>query len=524
MRRTLHAIQVVGLLAGFYVLCVGIVAALVVLDVLVTMQIASHTALARELVLLYLLTAAALYIVGRGVFVSTRLRHRDVVGVAVSDQNEPALWHRVRFLADSVGTRAPKRIYLVPDVNAAVWENSQMLGLIPGARNMMIGVPLLIGLTPAQFDAVIAHELGHYGNRDTRLGAIDRRARSSVMAAVAAAAQLPRGRRREDGQRRRIRIPGQAAFFAIFRAYAKLVLSVTQEASRRQEYAADRVAADIAGHANAAAALRELPAIAAAYSFYLERYVARGIERDLLPPPPEVLGGFAALLADPERQAELDGIRREPAAEESDKFDSHPPTADRVAAILALPPDGRPLDRSASRAIAVLVNPPAAMAGVGLRMLRETAAGKRAVDWDTLATAAATDRVAEQAKPLREAVASLYGRPVPLVAFLDAVDAGRLDEILTKLPKSDAAQRATGRVAREFAMTTMLPMLHGWALAELAAQRRIRWRNSWSNIAGEVQMPPDLARGLDAAMDAMAAMQPDTRPMRAALYAMGAPV
>ena len=67
------------------------------------------------------------------------------------------------------------------------------------------------------------------------------------------------------------------------------MLSVTQEASRRQEYAADRVAADIAGHANAAAALHEMPSIAAAYSFYLERYVARGIERDLLPPPPEVL-------------------------------------------------------------------------------------------------------------------------------------------------------------------------------------------------------------------------------------------
>src|SRR5262249_17986453 len=153
-------------------------------------------------------------------------------------------------------------------------------------------------------------------------------------------------------------------------------------------------------------------------------------------PPPEVLGGFAALLADSERQAELDGIRQKPAAEEHDKFDSHPPTADRVAAILAMPPDGRPLDRSAHRAVTLLVNPPPAMAAVGLRMLRETTAGKRAVDWDTLTTSAASDRVATQAEPLRTAVASLYGRQVPLAAFLDAVDAGRLDEILAKLPKS----------------------------------------------------------------------------------------
>ena len=99
-----------------------------------------------------------------------------------------ALWACIRQLASQAGTRAPGRLYLVPDVNAAVWENSGSLGLIPGQRQMMVGVPLLMALTPAQLDAVLAHGLGHYGNRDTRLGGLVGRASQSVLSAVRAAA------------------------------------------------------------------------------------------------------------------------------------------------------------------------------------------------------------------------------------------------------------------------------------------------------------------------------------------------
>ena len=124
MRRIVHALTVVVLLAGFYVLCLAILATLVALDVVVTKADASAPALAREVAIAYLLTAVAVYVVVRGVFVSTRVRHRHIVGVMVTDRDEPALWERVRFLARAVGTRPPARIYLVPDVNAAVWENA----------------------------------------------------------------------------------------------------------------------------------------------------------------------------------------------------------------------------------------------------------------------------------------------------------------------------------------------------------------------------------------------------------------
>jgi hypothetical protein len=345
------------------------------------------------------------------------------------------------------------------------------------------------------------------------------------MAAVAAAQGRLRRDTGKDGKPRRLRLPGQAAYVALFQAYGRLVLSVTQEASRRQEYAADRVAAGIAGRANAASALREMPAIEAAFSFYLNRYVAAGLDRKILPPPAEVLGGFAALLAEPTRQREMDELRRDPTAEKPDPFDSHPPVLDRIAAIEGLPDDGRPVDTSGARALTVLANPPAAMTAIGLRMLQKTGAGAQAVDWDTLANQTAAERAARSSDPLRNATAKLYGTQVPLSGFLDAVDAGRLGEILDQMPRSDAAKQAsaTGRVAREFAKTSMAPMLYGWALAELAAQGRVRWRNSWADVGGELEISPELEAGLDKAVEAVTAVTPDAGQMRAVVYAMGVP-
>ena len=173
MRRYAFVAQVLGLLAGFYLICIALVAGLTALTVVGFAEAGVN----RLTLFLSLVTLAAAFVVVRGVFVSTHLRVRDIAGVEVTAADQPALWHRVHQLAAQVGTRPPRRIFLVPEVNAAVWENTRLLGLIPGKRQMMVGVPLLMALTPAQLDAVLAHELGHYGNRDTRLGGLVGRTR-----------------------------------------------------------------------------------------------------------------------------------------------------------------------------------------------------------------------------------------------------------------------------------------------------------------------------------------------------------
>jgi Zn-dependent protease with chaperone function len=504
MRRYAFVAQIIGLLIGFYVMCAALVVGLILLTYLSFDQGNS----ARLSVALLAVTLAAIFVVVRGVFVSTHVRTRDIVGIQVTPAEQPALWERIRQLAVRVGTRAPRRLYLVPDVNAAVWENTRLLGLIPGRRQMMVGVPLLMALTPAQLDAVLAHELGHYGNRDTRLGGLVGRTRQSVLTALRAAA---------GGRSGKFQLPGRTLFVTLFRWYAKLVLHVTQQASRAQEYAADRVAAEIAGPANAIVALRELRGIDAAFDFYLDRYVSPGLKIGLMPPPPEVFGGFSALLAEPARRAELDELRRSPRKETADPYDSHPPMAERIAALAALPGGGAAPDTSGVRAVAVLANPADALARVAMRALQKQVYGKQVASWDGLAHATGLYRADQRAKPLQDVVARLTGHPADLRIFVDLVGAGRLNEILDALPRNEASRRtnATGRVAREHAKTELAAMLGGWLVAFLARTGRATWAHSWADIGGELRMAPELKADVESAVDDLVAVRPDGTRLRA---------
>ena len=514
MRKTAFAFQIVGLLAGFYVLCFGILAALVALDVVVIDNIGHMAAAIKLVILLFGATAAAAIVVIRGVFVSTRIQ--KVTGVKVSRADEPVLWQRVTDLAAAVGTRAPSDIRLVPEVNAAVWEDARLLGLIPGKRHMVIGVPLLLGLTSAQLDAVIAHELGHYSGRDTQLGGLVGRTRASVVNAVYAA----HGRTRK-GTTSRVRLPGADVFAHVFRGYARLVLTVTEEASRRQEYAADQVAAQIAGPAAAADALRELPVLDAAFDFYVDRYLAAGLHANLLPPPAEAFAGFAALLADPERAEELGKIRANPPEKTADKFDSHPPIKDRIAAVQAVADTDRitlahSVGDGAAPATRILVNPAAAIAAVGVDMFgKELRNGRQVVDWDTLAHSANLHRNAERSAPLRDVASRMLGRAARLVDLPPLCAGGRFREILAALPMSEAARTAApgGRVVREFAKTEFAAQARAWIVMELGATGRVAWRHSWAQVAGNRTLVGLTDDEIDEAVTAATAIYPDFAPL-----------
>lgn len=221
----------------------------------------------------------------------------------MTPEQQPELWARVLGLAERVGTRPPAEIRLVPTVNAAVGEDVRLMGLLPGRRRMYLGVPLLIGLTVNQLDAVLSHELGHYSNRDVRLAPTTVRGREGVLAVARAY------RAGKAFWHRPMR--------AFFTWYAQLYLRTSQSVSRCQELAADRMAARIAGRDHAAAALREMPALDAAYEFYLDRYAAVGWDAGLLPLPEEFYGGLYGLLSEPSRQRELDELRRKPPEDEA---------------------------------------------------------------------------------------------------------------------------------------------------------------------------------------------------------------
>ncbi|MFK0103617.1 hypothetical protein [Streptomyces sp. NPDC091217] len=134
------------------------------------------------------------------------------------------------------------------------------------------------------------------------------------------------------------------------------------------------MAARYAGRDTTAAALRIIPVLDGAYAHYLETYAGMGRPQGALPPVGEVHGGFRRLLAarTGERLAELSAGQRPPRPH---PYDSHPPTAERIALIEKLPIDDRrsePADGSA--ALALLQDTDRVFAALEERTLSQEAA------------------------------------------------------------------------------------------------------------------------------------------------------
>ncbi|GHF20831.1 M48 family metalloprotease [Streptomyces morookaense] len=537
MGTSLRALRALVLLAGFYLL------ALVVLGVFVGVDVAAW--MRAPAVAAIKITAVTVVLglpVLKGVFALGASKGGEEHGLPVTEGRQPELWRAVRSLAERSGTRAPDEIVLTGDVNAAVSEDTRMLGLLPGRRRLYLGVPLLTGLTEPQLHAVVAHELGHYGNADTRVAGITRRGRDAVQRTVEAfqereqrAVEDERSRQeraaakrlRKGKKPRKVNTGGAGFGYRMtakpFQAYARFYLRATHSVGRQQELAADLLAVRVAGRDATASALRATAALDAAHDHYMERYATLGVPAGVLPPHGEVFGGLRHLLADPHRQADLAELRGELPPDELSPYDSHPPVAERVRLIEELPDDGMAA-APARPALELLRDPERVLVELEGAVLTPEALALERVEWPELTHRAVHTLVQKAAQPLRSAI-SEAGLAAGLAAddlnaLLDAADAGRLWQVAGHLPKSPEAAQATGRAAREF----LRPALEAGVtrLAELALVERAgaRWELSWSAPArlvlpgaGDV----DVADALAAAVRSAVADLPDTLPLRTLL-------
>ncbi|WIM96303.1 M48 family metallopeptidase [Actinoplanes oblitus] len=164
MPTALRAAISVVMLAGFYLL--GLIQLALVGWLLFEIWTHLHGVGAAKLS--WLLIAAVGAVVA-GLWRAVRAKPGDPHGLVVTPEQAPELWQQVRALAAEVGTRAPDEIRLVPEVNAAVDEDTKLLGLLGGTRRLFIGMPLLQTFSVDQMRSVLAHELGHYSGSHTRL-------------------------------------------------------------------------------------------------------------------------------------------------------------------------------------------------------------------------------------------------------------------------------------------------------------------------------------------------------------------
>ncbi|MEI6408964.1 MAG: M48 family metalloprotease [Bacteroidota bacterium] len=92
-------------------------------------------------------------------------------GIEIDESDEPELFAFIRKVSEEVGTHFPRKVFLIPDVNASVFYNSSFLSLFfPTKKNLNIGLGLVNTLNVSQFKAVLAHEFGHFSQKSMRLG------------------------------------------------------------------------------------------------------------------------------------------------------------------------------------------------------------------------------------------------------------------------------------------------------------------------------------------------------------------
>lgn len=220
---------------AYILLIIAVTLALLVGIVVLMLNSRSIHTSAIKLVLLLLLFA---FVLLRSLWVS----FPPPVGLSLQHQDAPQLYSTVNQIASRL--KAPKfhHILLTDEFNAAVVQRPR-LGLLGWYQNyLIVGLPLMLALSPAQFQAVLAHELGHLSGNHSRFGGWIYRQRHTWY-------RLMEG----------LKQGGSDISWWIFEWFLKLYIPFFNAYSfvlaRRNEYEADRCAVEITGVQNTAETL-----------------------------------------------------------------------------------------------------------------------------------------------------------------------------------------------------------------------------------------------------------------------------
>lgn len=448
-RRTLLFL---GLLVGFYVLALGLAVALLALPV-VLYQVSGR--LHFDIAIACVLAAGAI-----------------LIGLSPGEQGEldpgPSLTrgHHPRFfglldeLATATGQPVPDAVFLVASTTAWVTQHGGTFGF--GSRRILaIGLPVLAALNASELRAVLAHEYAHFMGGETRLGGLLHRTRSAMEQTL-------------------FRLERAGPFTALLqrplRAYARFFLRRTLAISRAQEWAADRVAADVAGRRAFTSGLLKIQVIDSAFDGFLAEELNPILVERVLPP---IVEGFRSFLEGPlirdryERaladlvEANRSGVAK--LAPTAGQYDSHPWLHERVDALASLP-EGQPppADGPAHR---LLDDWPRLERAICARMIPD-APRFPAIAWDAVGEQVLVPsyrkrlaKVADlfQGSTIGEAGASLRDRAFPLgLAWSNRV----ADTAATGDPEEIAGR---GAISLAYAVTATLAG-RGWRIRSLPGE------------------------------------------------------
>ncbi len=311
-RPRLYRIKV-GLLAALgyaYIFAIlAVVLALLAVLAIVTAKGRAHAATFKAAVPLLVLAGAIL----RALWV----RLSPPAGIPLGRADAGPLIDAVEGIRRAVRGPRVDAVLLTDDFNAAVVQVPR-LGIFGWYRNyLVVGLPMMLALSPSRFAAVLAHEMGHLSGSHGRFAAWIYRVRKTWYSLV-------EGLVREERW-------GAVLFTRFFRWYAPYFGAYSFVLARANEYDADRCSADYAGADAAAEALVAVNVQAAFLdAAYWPAVLGQADER---PDPPFPYREMGPALASGPPEGAAAGFLARALARRTGSDDTHPSLADRLAAI-----------------------------------------------------------------------------------------------------------------------------------------------------------------------------------------------
>jgi Zn-dependent protease with chaperone function len=240
---TLYRLQVVALVALGYLYVGGLVVLAMACAVIVAAICLFKPVLLVKLAKVIWMPVVFAWTILRALWI----RFDPPQGRELKRADAPALFEALDRLQEQMGAPVAHTVLLTDEFNAGVVQVPR-LGILGWPRNyLMIGLPMMAALSPAQFRAVLAHEFGHLCAGDSRVSG-----RIYQQRILWARLQMAFEQRGSWAFK-----PFLSRFAPYFNAYSFVL-------ARAQEYAADRASAQVAG-ARAAGEALVLTNVADAY-------------------------------------------------------------------------------------------------------------------------------------------------------------------------------------------------------------------------------------------------------------------
>lgn len=248
----------------------------------------------------------------RVMFFSMGLPH----GYDIPRSSFPLLFKDLRDLRKKLGAPSFDEVYFTMEMGAGMLEQPRAFGLLPARNYLIVGFPLLHGVSREEFLAILAHELAHLSRKHSSL----------MRSAYRLRVQLARAHR--ELRQRAVRghlLPNLSDFWERFEL-------ATRRLSRAHEFEADGIAARISPVRQTAVALCKAHVLGRFWDEELDEEIVRRMVRsdipDIMP-----LQAFRRHLAGAGAAKRFAGILDQELLRKTSPEDTHPALAARLKAL-----------------------------------------------------------------------------------------------------------------------------------------------------------------------------------------------